>query len=131
MVAYSYSPFYCLKENEALVKDFVTYQADYGFGDNHPQGVVMEILRREVLPVMENVRREAGLSLSRGVFHDIAFKDVNMFDLENLYAKENLRTFRLSFFRDNQQDAHTIDRVQELLGGSDIIEMFFLTMWRG
>lgn len=116
-VVYSYSPFYCWLENQKLVEDFVKYKADYGFGDNHPKGVVMEILRREALPVMENVRKEAGIPITRNVFEEIIFKDVNMFDLENLYAQENLRTFRLAFFRDNQQDAHTIDTIQELFEG--------------
>ncbi len=125
VISYADSPYYCLKENKKLLDDFLKYKGDYGFADNHPGGVVMEILRREALPVMENVRKESNLPISREVFHDIAFKDVNMFDLENLYAEVNLRTFRLSFFRDNQQDAHTIDVLEELLEKKKYNQDFF------
>ena len=125
VLAYVDSPFYCLKENKKLLNDFTQYRGDYGFADNHPKGVVMEILRREALPVMENVRQQKNILITRDVFHEIAFKDVNMFDLENLYAEVSLRTFRLSFFRDNQQDAHTIDTLQALLKEKKYNQSFF------
>lgn len=117
-IGYIDSPFYCQKENLRLLKNFLQYRGDFGFGDDFPQGVLFEIVRREILPILENLRKQSHISVSRNLFQDLIQKDVNMFDLENLYAKTDLRTFRLSFFCDNQQDSlvtfSLINKIQSL-----------------
>lgn len=104
VVSYNDSPFYCEKENKRLLDNILKYRADYGFSDNHPKGVVFEILKTEALPVLHNMKNNYALSVERDIFQKIIEKDVNMFDLENLYAKTSLRTHRLSFFQDDEQE---------------------------
>jgi len=117
IIMHSDSEFYSFDENAALYENFIKYKADYGYGETHPSGVVFEIIRREALPVMENLRVQKKITVSRNIFHDIAEIDLNMFDIENLYSSINLRTHRLSFFSDTQQSMYTISRVKELLQG--------------
>ena len=124
-LGYTDSSFYCLKENRRLLDQFIRYNADYGFGDDYPQGVVFEWLRRDALPVMENIRKEASIVVTRNVFQDIMHKDVNMFDLENLYAPVSLKALRLSFFSNNRQNQQILETVEKLMDGKKYNDNFF------
>jgi spiro-SPASM protein len=108
------SQHYSYEDNLRLISETLTYDSDYGFAENYPQGVLLELIRREALPVMENIREESGYAVTRDIFQKIMLKDVNLFDLENLYAPVNLRTMRLSFFEDNAQDRYTLSVLNEL-----------------
>ena len=120
-IGYANSDFYCLKENKRLLKNTLAYHPDYAFGDNYPLGVVGELLFREALPVMENMRKEKNILVSKKIFQEIIEIDINCFDLENLYLSheaQNLRTFRLSLFEDNQQDRVTVDKIKQWIDSS-------------
>ncbi|MBL8994092.1 MAG: hypothetical protein JNM63_12175, partial [Spirochaetia bacterium] len=120
VVGHTDGEFYNLAENKKLLANFERNDSDYGFGDNYPPGVLLEVLRREVLPVMENVRAASSLTVRREIFQDIMEKDVNMFDLENQYAEVSLRTLRLSFFPDSVQNVDTLQKLRSLLpAGTD------------
>ena len=114
-IGFDDSEFYSLGENQKLVDHFVRYQGDIGFGDNHPSGVVFEIVNRQVLPIMDNLRKQHKISITRNLIQDIIHIDVNLFDLENLYAEVNLRTLRLDFFSYNIQNQFLINRVKAFL----------------
>ena len=113
VIAFIDSEFYSLEDNKKLLENFERYGCDIGFGDNFPRGVIFEVVKRYAFPVLENLRQSKNITHTRNLIHELIHLDVNMFDLENLYAKINLRTFRLSFFQDNQQDAHTIAEIKK------------------
>lgn len=128
VIGHTDSDFYNLAENKKLLASFERHDSDYGFGDNYPPGILLEVLRREVLPVMENVRAASALPVRRQIFQDIMEKDVNMFDLENQYAEVSLRTLRLSFFPDSVQNADTLQKLRSLLPpGTNPISVDFKT----
>ncbi len=114
VIAYPDSPYYSFRENERLLTNFRRYKCDFGFADNYPQGVVFEVIRREALPVMDNVRKQNQIAVNRAIFRNIIEIDVNMFDLENLYTDKQLRVFRLSFFADSLQNKYILDRIAAL-----------------
>jgi spiro-SPASM protein len=114
VLAHTGSPLWFSGECRRLINDVTRYRADFGYGDNYPPGAVMEIVRRDALPVMENVRTQKKIFDSRSVLRDVVDVDVNMFDLENLYAPVSLRTCRLNFFADTQQDQHILTRLSAL-----------------
>ncbi|XP_060071103.1 uncharacterized protein TP_0285-like [Ylistrum balloti] len=76
--------------------------------------MIVEILRRSTLPVLENIRQQNNIEVSRECFQKIIAVDVNTFDLENHYAEISLRTLRLSFFSDNLQDQFVINKIKKL-----------------
>ncbi len=115
VMVHSDSEFYNVGENQRLLSNFEKYGCDIGFGDDFPKGIVGEVVRRDALSVLENLRVEKGLKEERNLIHNLIHIDVNMFDLENLYAEINLHTLRLSFFSDNQQDAFVIKKIKSIL----------------
>ncbi len=125
-LGYSDSEFYSFNENKRLVDEFNRYQPDIGFSDNYPSGVIFEIVRCEILEIMNNLFKGHGLSMGRNLITDIINLDVNLFDLENLPSKVNLRTLRLNFFSDNQQDLFTIKKIKSFLASNiDLVETDF------
>ncbi len=123
LIGHHDSPFYSEQENKRLIEDTLAYDSDYGFGENYPAGVVLELIRREALPVMENIRKEGAIRADRNVFQNIMLKDVNLFDLENLYAPINLRTLRLNFYAESPQNRHDIKTLTDLLKGKGYSEI--------
>ncbi len=114
-LGFSDSEFYSLEENQKLVDHFVRYQADIGFGDNHPSGVVFEMINRQILGIMNNLREQNKMTVTRNLIQDIIHLDANLFDLENLYAEVNLRTLRLDFFSHNVQNQFLINQIKSFL----------------
>ncbi|BBM89953.1 hypothetical protein COTS27_01671 [Spirochaetota bacterium] len=114
VIGYNDSEFYVLDENRRLVTHFKEYGADIAFGDGYPEGMVFLILRPETLPVMENIRTQHKISVSREVFHNIIETDVNTFDIDNIYPDHSLRTLRLSFFSNNIQNIYTLSQIKKL-----------------
>lgn len=99
--------FYCPKGSAKLLELLRKYRGEYGFGDNYPAGVIPECIDREILPIMKNLNTEKEVDFSRTCFYDLAHRDPNLFELENLYAPKDLSTFRLRFIPDNPQDRNT------------------------
>lgn len=116
-VGFADGPFYSVHENRRLWDLMLQYDNDWGFGENHPPGVVFDIIRREALPVMENLRAKGAVKPSRSFFQDILLQDVNLFDLENLYSESVLRPMRLSLYPDSLQDGENLATLKSLLNG--------------
>ena len=115
VVMESDSLFYNVAENKSLIQNFEQYDCDIGFGEDFPKGVIVHVIRREVLPVLENLRLQKHIPHSRTLFDDLIHIDVNMFDLENHYAPMNLKSLRLSFLDDNLQDHIVIQTIKSFL----------------
>ena len=119
------SEFYNLKENQILLKNFLNYDCDIGFGDNFPEGIVFEIFKRDIIPIMENIQEQNQILTTRNLIQDIINIDVNTFDLENHYAEVSLRTLRLSFFANSLQNQYTINKVKDLFSNDDLPYFLF------
>ncbi|MBN8217845.1 MAG: spiro-SPASM protein [Spirochaetes bacterium] len=117
LIGHGDSAFYSLHECRRLVEAVLKYDNDWGFAENHPPGIVFDMIRRSALPVMENLRAKGKLPYTRPFLGEILLQDVNLFDLENLYSDVNLRTLRLSFFPDSPQDRETLRAIAGLLDG--------------
>ena len=101
------SEFYNLEQNKRLLKNFIEYQPDIGFADNFPSGMLFTFVRADVLLPLENLREKEKLGQDFNFVEKIIEKDINAFDLENLYAPIGLQTFRLDF-QNNDQHNHLL-----------------------
>ncbi len=131
-IGFDDSEFYSLPENKRLLNNFINYQVDIGFGENYPQGVVMEIVNLEIFPIIDNLRKQNKLAFTRSFFQDIINIDVNLFDLENLYTEVNLRTLRLDFFSCNIQNQFLINKIKNFLpANTDLVTSNFSDLANG
>lgn len=116
LIGHADSAFYSQKECRRLVDAVLKYDNDWGFAENHPPGIVFDMIRRSALPVMENLRAKGKVPMRRSLLGEILLQDVNLFDLENLYSEANLRTLRLSFFQDSPQNRDALRAIAGLVG---------------
>lgn len=112
MIGHEDSEFYNLSENKKLLEKVLKYDVDIGFGDHYPEGMISEVVRREAMPVLENIRSQNNIAEDRKCLEKTIAVDVNTFDLENHYAEVNLRTLRIATFSDNLQDQVTINTIK-------------------
>ncbi len=81
-----------------------TSWCDYTFGDGYPVGYAVELLRRDVVPVMRNLAESAGLDWTPGVLFRTLQRDINAFDIETEASPEDYTLFRASMTVDTRQN---------------------------
>jgi len=92
---------------------------DYTFADGYPVGQAPEILRRELLPILEGLAGGSGgtgetdLTWKGGVLFDTLQKDINAFDIETEAAPEDYAILRASFTVDTRRNYLLCRRIAE------------------
>jgi spiro-SPASM protein len=77
---------------------------DYTFADGYPAGYSIELLRREVLPVMKSLAQPEAMEWSPGVLFRTLQRDINAFDIETEASPEDYTLFRASLTVDTRQN---------------------------
>ncbi len=86
---------------------------DYTFADGFPRGYAVEVLRREVLPVLGALAQPVQQGWLPGALFETLQKDINAFDIETEAAPEDYTLFRASLTADSRQNYILCRRLAE------------------
>ena len=116
------APFFDIQRARDLVDLHRTSWCDYTFADGYPAGFTVEVVRRDVLPVLGDLAEAGNLQWRPGILFETLSRDINAFDIETEAAPEDYSALRVSFTVDARQNfvlcrrllQHTDDPTQML-----------------
>ncbi len=109
------SEFYSYFENKRLLDNFTRFGASIAYGENYPDGIIFDLIKTDILELLENLRNSQNIEITREFLKNIIEVDVNIFELENIYPIVNISSLRLSFFSDSMHNQYTIQKIKQLL----------------
>ncbi len=81
-----------------------TNWCDYTFADGYPQGYSVEVMRRDILPVLKGLATAVQQKWEPGMLFTTLQRDINAFDIETEPSPEDYTLFRASLTVDTRQN---------------------------
>nr|MDA3948630.1 hypothetical protein [Spirochaeta sp.] len=107
------APFFDTRQARDLVDLHRRSWCDYTFADGYPVGFTVEVVRRDVLPVLGDLAAAGQLRWKPGVLFETLSRDINAFDIETQAAPDDFAGIRASFTVDTRQNYLLCRRLAE------------------
>jgi spiro-SPASM protein len=123
---YADTPFLDLSLAQKVYGLHQTYAAEYSFADGYPQGLVPELFRVSIMPILELLSAPlTAAPVDRAALFTIIQKDINGFDIETEISPVDYRALRLTLAADCKRNALLLERLMDkgAENGADCIKL--------
>jgi spiro-SPASM protein len=90
--------------------------AEYTYGEGFPVGIAPEIVKVDLFPKLASLlEKENPVAVRDSIFTGLS-KEINSFDIETYFAKEDLKLMRIELTTSSKRNALLVERVIKNLG---------------
>jgi len=94
--------------------------AEYTYGEGYPAGFLPEILRIEIIPRLLKLSESFDPDFDRSAIFKVISRDVNSFDIETLFAEEDLKLRRIEAITSSWRERLIVENVIKSTGKKEL-----------